>query len=374
MATGIDPDYNRLASLIWTHPAIARVREAASQPVYLVGGAIRDGLADFEVDDIDLVVEGDPVPLATSLDPEARINERFGTVNLVVEGDPVDIATARTETYARPGALPEVKPGSLEDDLVRRDFTINAMAIGIGRDSELIDPLGGIADLESGVLRVLHDKSFEDDPTRSLRAARYAARFGFDLEPKTAELMMAVNLASISRDRVENELRLIAQEDNALEAFRLARLWGLVDFEEERLDLAEAAIELIELDPWQGEAPREAVILEAVFGDLDRATELTAEPATPWEAFRLARGRSPLELVLGRVLGAAWLDRWQRDWRWVELEITGADLLAAGVPEGPQLGEGLDAALEAKLNRGVRGADEEMAIAIEAAGAGKGAK
>jgi tRNA nucleotidyltransferase (CCA-adding enzyme) len=186
--------------------------------------------------------------------------------------------------------------------------------------------------------------------------------------------MMAVNLASISRDRVENELRLIAQEDNALEAFRLARLWGLVDFEEERLDLAEAAIELIELDPWQGEAPREAVILEAVFGDLDRATELTAEPATPWEAFRLARGRSPLELVLGRVLGAAWLDRWQRDWRWVELEITGADLLAAGVPEGPQLGEGLDAALEAKLNRGVRGADEEMAIAIEAAGAGKGAK
>jgi tRNA nucleotidyltransferase (CCA-adding enzyme) len=360
--------------LIWTHPAIARVREAASQPVYLVGGAIRDGLADFEVDDIDLVVEGDPVPLAVSLDPEARINERFGTVNLLVDGEPVDIATARTETYARPGALPEVKPGRLEDDLIRRDFTINAMAIGIGRDSELIDPLGGIADLESGVLRVLHDKSFEDDPTRALRAARYAARFGFDLGPKTAELMMKVNLGSISRDRVENELGLIAQEDNALEALRLARLWGLVDFEEERLDLAEAAIELLEVEPWQAEVPREAMILEAVFGGLERASELTVEPATPWDAFRLARGRSPLELILGRVLGAVWLDRWQRDWRWVELEITGADLLAAGVPEGPQLGEGLDAALEAKLNRGVSGVDEEMAIAIEAARVGKGAE
>jgi hypothetical protein len=116
------------------------------------------------------------------------------------------------------------------------------------------------------------------------------------------------------------------------------------------------------------------MILEAVFGGLERASELTVEPATPWDAFRLARGRSPLELILGRVLGAVWLDRWQRDWRWVELEITGADLLAAGVPEGPQLGEGLDAALEAKLNRGVSGVDEEMAIAIEAARVGKGAE
>jgi tRNA nucleotidyltransferase (CCA-adding enzyme) len=374
MATGIDPDYNRLASLIWTHPAIARVREAASQPVYLVGGAIRDGLADFEVDDIDLVVEGDPVPLATSLDPDARINERFGTVNLLVEGEPVDIATARTETYPRPGALPEVKAGSLEDDLVRRDFTINAMAIGIGRDSELIDPLGGIADLKSGVLRVLHDKSFVDDPTRALRAARYAARFGFDLEPKTAELMMTVNTSSVSHDRLENELRLIAEEDNALEALRLARLWSLVEFEEERLDLAEAATQLIEVDPWREDTTREAVILEAVFGDLQRATELTIEPATPWDAVRLARGRTPLELVLGRALGGRWLDRWQLEWRWIELEITGADLLAAGVPEGPQLGEGLDAALEAKLNYGVSGAEEEMAIALQAAGAERGAK
>src|SRR5690606_5541075 len=97
-----------------------------------------------------------------SLDPDVQVNDRFGTVNLRIGGQPVDIATARTETYARPGALPDVVPGSLREDLVRRDFTINAMAIGIGDDGELIDPFGGIADLESGVLRVLHDNSFED--------------------------------------------------------------------------------------------------------------------------------------------------------------------------------------------------------------------
>ena len=368
MTPGIDPDFNRLATLVWTHPAISRVREVAGQPVYLVGGAIRDGLADFRVDDIDLVIEGDPVPLARALDPDVRTNDRFGTVNLVIDGYPVDIAMARTETYSRPGALPDVTPGRLEDDLIRRDFTINAMALGIEQDAELIDPFGGIADLRSGVLRVLHEKSFEDDPTRTLRAARYAGRLGFDLDPRTTELMMHVNLATISRDRVENELRLIALEENALEGFRLARVWGLVEFEDGRLDLAERAIELVEVEPWQGEAPREVLILEAIFGDPGELAPLLGEPASAWDACQLARGRSPVELVMARALGADWLDRWQRDWRWVELEITGADLLAAGVPEGPAIGEGLDAALAAKLNEGIGGAEQEMEIALRVAG------
>lgn len=139
MTPGIDPDFNRLATLIRTHPAIAPIREAATTPLYLVGGAIRDALADFRVDDIDLVIEGDPVPLAAGFDPAAKVNDRFGTVNLLVDGYPVDIATARTETYSRPGALPDVRPGTLEDDLRRRDFTINAMAIGIDEGSEMID-------------------------------------------------------------------------------------------------------------------------------------------------------------------------------------------------------------------------------------------
>lgn len=367
MAPGIAPDFNRLATLLWTHPAIARVRAQAGQPVFLVGGAIRDALADFPVDDVDLVVEGDPVELARSIDPEARVNDRFGTANLWIEEYPVDIATARTESYARPGALPEVTPGNLGQDLIRRDFTINAMAIGIDADSELIDPYGGIADLESGVLRVLHEGSFEDDPTRALRAARYAARLGFDLEPKTAELMLHVNLGTISRDRVEAELNLIAEEDNALEAFRLARLWGLVEFDEERLELAEAGLELIEQEPWRGEADRSTLVLTAIFGEIENVDRLLVEPASPSEGNRRCRQADPLDVILARARGATWLDRWQREWRWVELDITGADLLAAGVPEGPGVGVGLDAALDAKLDRGVSGAEPEMAVALGAA-------
>ena len=368
MTSGIDPDFNRLASLIWTHPAIARVRDAASVPVYLVGGAIRDGLADFRVDDIDLVVEGDPVALAKSLDPEAKVNDRFGTVNLLIDGSPVDIAMARTEKYARPGSLPEVAPGNLQEDLIRRDFTINAMAISIEEDAELIDPFNGLRDLESGVLRVLHEDSFTDDPTRALRAARYAARFGFDLEPMTAELLLATDTGSVTRERIENELLLMAREDNALESLRLSRVWGLLDFEEDRLDLAERAVDLSETDPWAGEVPREEVILEAIFGRLDGLASLLEEPESAWKGHLIARQHKPIELILARAEGAEWLDRWQRDWRWVELEITGADLLAAGVPEGPKVGEGLDAALAAKLDRGISGEAAEMAVALEAAG------
>lgn len=367
MAPGIDPDFNRLASLLGTHRVIAQVREAATIPVFLVGGAIRDALADFPVDDIDFVVEGDPVPLARSLDPEARINDRFGTANLLIDGVPVDIATARTETYAHPGALPEVKPGSLEDDLARRDFTINAMAIKVRAGAELIDPLGGIADLSSGVLRVLHDRSFEDDPTRALRAARYAARFGFDLEPATADLIHGVTFRSISADRVDSELKLISLEDNALEGLRLARLWGLIEFDENRLDLAERALELIESGSWKDEIPRGVLVLETVFGDLGRIEGLLAEPADRWDAYSRARQHRPLELLLARAAGATWLDQWQDELRWIELEITGADLLAAGVPEGPRVGAGLDAALAAKVSHGLRDADAELEIALEAA-------
>lgn len=366
MAPGIDPDFNRLASLVRTHPAIERVRNAATGQVYLVGGAIRDGLADFPVDDIDLVVEGDPVPLARSLDPEVQVNDRFGTVNLRIDGEPVDIATARTETYSHPGALPDVTPGSLEDDLVRRDFTINAMAMAITGDTDLIDPFNGINDLESGVLRVLHEKSFEDDPTRALRAARYAARFGFDLEPRTAELLLTTNLATISRERVENELRLIALEGNALEALRLTLVWGLLDFDEARLELAERAVLIAETELWSSEVSRPQVILDAVFGDPEGVTALLPEPKTPFEGWERARNRDAVDLLLARADGAEWLDLWQREWRWVELEITGADLLAAGIPEGPQVGTGLLAAKKAKLNQGISGAEAEMTVALEA--------
>lgn len=366
MAPGIDPDFNRLASLIWTHPVLTLARDAATSDVYLVGGAIRDCLADFRVDDLDLVVEGDPMPLAKALDPDARLNERFGTVDLKIDASPVDIATARTETYAHPGALPDVSPGRLDEDLRRRDFTINAMAISLEPDSELVDPHGGLSDLKSGVLRVLHSDSFVDDPTRALRAAKYAARFGFDLEPGTAELLLQTDFGKVSSERVDHEVRLLALEDNALDALRLARIWGLIEFDQVRLDLAEVATGLLEFDLWEGIVPREEAVLGAVFSETESFEDLLDCPPTPWDGYRRVQGRDLVAILLARAAGADWLDEWQRSWRWVELEITGADLIAAGLPEGPLIGKAIDAALEAKLNRGVAGVEAELQAALAA--------
>src|SRR5690606_25329122 len=118
--------------------------------------------------------------LAARLGATTAEHERFGTAKVVLEGHEVDLAGARRETYPEPGALPVVEPAdSIEQDLARRDFTINAMALSLDDPAEPIDPHGGAADLDAGLLRVLHPGSFADDPTRALRAARYAARFGF---------------------------------------------------------------------------------------------------------------------------------------------------------------------------------------------------
>ncbi len=172
------------------YPELAAIRErSAGQPVYLVGGAVRDLLLGHGRVDIDLVVEGDAAGLAARLGADVVEHERFATAKARLDGHEVDIASARNEVYLHPGALPEVEPSSLGDDLARRDFTINAMAIPLGREPILIDPHGGRDDLAAGLLRVLHPRSFADDPTRALRAARYAARFGFALEAETAELL-----------------------------------------------------------------------------------------------------------------------------------------------------------------------------------------
>src|SRR5690606_28382654 len=141
-----------------------------------------------------------------------------GTAELIVDGIKVDIATARRETYAHPGALPEIETASIAEDLGRRDFTINAMAVPLDEPASLIDPHGGKADLNRGVIRVMHPGSFIDDPTRALRAARYAARFGFDLDPATADLLAAVNLNTVSRERIENEFDLMAADPRGIEA------------------------------------------------------------------------------------------------------------------------------------------------------------
>src|SRR3954452_1104331 len=261
----IEPE--RAVERVRALPALERVREAAGDvPVYLVGGAVRDLLLGRERTDLDVVLEGDAAALGRRLGGEVRAHERFATAMVALDGLVLDLATARSETYPRPGALPEVRPATLAEDLARRDFTVNAMAVPLTDEAELIDPHGGARDLERGLLRVLHERSFVDDPTRALRAARYAARYGFDLEPDTERLLREADLETVSRDRVEAELRKLAAEPRARQGFALLDEWGLVSVDAEALDLIDRIGELLEAGPWQGFAPREQAVLAAAMG------------------------------------------------------------------------------------------------------------
>ncbi len=356
------------------HPELAPVRGAGGDPVYLVGGAVRDLLLGRGRADIDLVVEGDAAALAERLGAEVTSHERFGTAKVKLNGHEIDIAGARSESYPQPGALPVVTAGAdLDDDLRRRDFTINAMAIPLWGEPGLIDPHGGEADLAVRQLRVLHDDSFLDDPTRALRAARYAARFGFELEAHTAELIRTTNLATVSADRREGELLRLAGEENAVAGFALLAGWGLLELRAEGVELLQKVAGLLSSDPWRNEAPRDRALLAAALGpprgevDLARAT-----PERPSQAVALAAPHDDIELLLARALGGEWLDRYVGEWRDVGLEIDGSDLIGAGLSQGPALGRGLEEALRRKLDGELSGREQELAVAMEAARSGDG--
>ncbi len=231
-----------------------------------------------------------------------------------------------------------------------------------------MDLHGGVADLRDGLLRVLHRGSFVDDPTRALRAARYAARLGLEPEPTTLELIRETDLGSVSGDRVAAELGKLAAEPDPAAGFALLDHWGLIALGPRGRELIERVAALLSEEPWTGIAPRPAAILAAARGPTPAALELAAlEPGAPSVAVAAARGRNGVELTLARALGALWLDRYLREWRQVELEISGEDLIAAGVGEGPAVGRGLAAALRAKLDGEAPTRADELRIALDAA-------
>ena len=256
MATVDEPQESLAEALDRVHPELGIVRDLATEPVYLVGGAVRDLLLGKGRADIDLVVEGDAAALASRLGADVVSHERFATAKVGLDGHEVDIAAARSETYPHPGSLPVVEPAAdVEADLSRRDFTINAMAIPLLGEARLIDPYDGRADLAAGTLRVLHGRSFEDDPTRALRAARYAARFGFELEPETAALLRQADLSTVSADRRDAELLRLAAEEEAPSGFSRLADWGLVELRDGGIELAARATDLLASEPWKGLAP-----------------------------------------------------------------------------------------------------------------------
>jgi tRNA nucleotidyltransferase (CCA-adding enzyme) len=207
--------------------------------VYLVGGVIRDLLIEYPPDnDLDLVVVGDAIPIAgllqEKLDGKLTIYKKYGTATLQLgKRVKLDLITARKETYRTPAAPPVVKPSNLKDDLIRRDFTINALACSLmpGLTGLIVDYQNGLKDIHHKLIRIMHEASFEDDPLRIVRAVRFEQRCNFNLEGNTAVLLKkAIDnqlLKLVNRKRLERELSLVNQEPCADKIWQRLSLLGL---------------------------------------------------------------------------------------------------------------------------------------------------
>jgi tRNA nucleotidyltransferase (CCA-adding enzyme) len=416
----------RLASLPGGPELLAQARRR--EDIALVGGAVRDLLLGHWPRELDVTVAGDSAPLAgalsASVSPSERpyghvvepiLHERFSTASVVWDYGRIDIAELRAESYPAPGALPDVRSGSVEEDLARRDFTVNAISLPLGgaRLGELIAVEGALEDLQQGRLRVLHEQSFRDDPTRLLRLARYAARLGFEVETRTAELARAALaervLDTVSGARIGAELRLALGEADALATLAAMNELGLLHALHPRLrceqPVLEATLALLPADGRPDLALLAALVLPLALraeddrseigqraeivalldrwdfpaGDRDRVVAATvAVPRLIEELpvaerpsrLRAAAAGVPLEgVALAGALGAREsAGRWLEDTRHIALEVTGADLLAAGLPEGPEIGRRLEAVLELRLDgRLADGREAELQAALDRA-------
>lgn len=345
------------------------------QRAAVVGGCVRDALLGRPTRDLDVMAEGDATALAADCAAawSARIESfgRFGTSRIALQGGfKLDIATARAETYPEPGALPVVTASTLEDDLARRDFTVNAMAVLVGPDGlgETLDTFGGERDLKAGVLRVLHPKSFVDDPTRLLRAARYAARLGLKPDAGTQKLMAsAKGLGAVSRERIRQELWRILEEGDPVPALKLCLKWKLAGVFHPKFKIPDGLAK--EKDTFvrlgliafglgkEGEEfarslplPREdsVALLSAL-----RTDRLAATPAQPLPeaAVRLLRVARP------RLAKAALAPRL----------VTGGALLKAGLVAGPALAAAVDEAARAQWSGDLRSPSTAAAFLRRAA-------
>lgn len=396
-------------------PGGARVLDlvAATPGAWVVGGAARDALLGRDAREIDLVLEGDPAPFLEALGGTVVAHERFGTATVTLSqtaagGTPVtvDVARARTERYAVPGALPDVSFATVAQDLARRDVTVNAIALRPGAEGgapQMLAADRALQDLEAGVLRVLHDGSFVDDPTRVWRVARYAARLGFTVDPATAALAARADPGTVSGPRLGSELRLALREPDPLAALRAAAalndrlLVPGLDLDPPRLPATLALLppgsraDLVVLAACARGTDAAALVAwltDLGFGSAELDIVAAGSRASTYgplrnahtaaQIARAARG-VPLEVVA--LAGGEQARRWIDELRHVHLQITGEDLLAAGVPQGPEIGRRLQAALDARLDGELEpGRAAELAAALEApvppaaaaSGAGRG--
>ncbi|GBD10642.1 CCA-adding enzyme [bacterium HR23] len=378
---------------------IGQVALQRGQPLYLVGGPVRDLLLRRPVMDIDLVTEGDAVDLARAVAQrfggQVSAVSQFLTAKVRFPLWTVDLATARREIYPSPGALPVVQPGSIHDDLARRDFTINAIAIDLtpARWGHLLDPFGGYGDVQGRLVRILHDRSFQDDATRILRALRYEQRLGFALEAHTCYALKRDRgfLDTISGDRLRREVERVFQEPmpervlgrahdlGVLGSLFPGLQWGeehrqaLIRWREEgrevspllflallayplSLERAEALVRRLRLPRRWAEVVRHTL----------QAREIVARWASPPRPSQVIESLAPLRpeaveacAILSteqahRQTLRAYLDTW----RSLRPRLSAMDLLALGVPQGPWVGR-LLAELRARVADGLLATEEE---------------
>ncbi|MEE8353828.1 MAG: hypothetical protein V3S10_05160 [Dehalococcoidales bacterium] len=394
----------------------AAVAACQGHHVYLVGGVVRDLLLGRENLDLDIVVEGDATglarQLASSTGAKLTSHPQFGTAKLSWRKWSVDFAAARSETYSSPGALPTVADGTLTDDLARRDFTINAMAVRLNPDSfgDLVDEHDGRRDLERRLIRVLHKESFVDDATRIWRGLRYEQRLGFRLE-RTTEKLVARDipmLGTVSGDRIRNELELALAEREpekvlvradqlkvlpALHPALRADPWLVDRFAEARAvsdGVPPPGLYLALLTyPLTGEEVEDVIgrlrlprPMARMLRDSHRLKmalrKLGTTTLVPSDVHEMLSGYSPAvitaaQLVASLPMAQRWLRVYQDELRHVRTELTGDDLMKMGVPAGKPVGEVLGQLLADRLDGQVASRKDEEAIVsrwLEDAGRG----
>jgi tRNA nucleotidyltransferase (CCA-adding enzyme) len=394
--------------MLRTAGELAALGDAGAGDAYLIGGSVRDLVLGREPSDPDIVVTGNGPRFARAL--AEKINgtvtsvSQFGTAVIDTPTGPIDIATARSETYSSPASLPDITPSTIEDDLQRRDFSVNAMAISIlpGKWGELLDRHRGFSDAARGKIRILHDESFRDDPTRILRAVRYEIRLGFSLAVDTAEALDR-DLSYIDRlssARLLAELQKMLREPMRADILRRAEELGIVGAISPTLRVTVSGLKTMEhfAGPANPDSPAsDPVELLFVACLTSSLTEEEAEPLIvrlqpdrDWQAvirgaaaFRNVvsilelPGLKPSEIVelLARIPGPVieyqrvagpktrqreHIEAFVRRHREVRPEMTGDELIAEGAPPGPILGKLLLELKNARLDGKVFSHNEEL--------------
>jgi len=385
---------------------IADQSASMGMPCYLVGGFVRSLLLGKLAKDLDVIVEGDAIELGEALvkkyGGKLTLHTKFRTAiwhlpsTFNLHPATIDLITARKETYKAPGALPTVKPSTIDDDLRRRDFTVSAMAVRLDGDhfGELLDPLGGQDDLKQKLIRVLHPRSFVDDPTRIFRAVRFEQRLAFNLESSTFNLINSESLAvfeKLSGERIRHEVDLIFGEENP--AQMLARLHevgvlnafdpGLPIFNDRYSGLIDSK------PPEEFGVSQNRILLGYLFWIIDssigtvefisKRLDFTSELSNASVAaiqlkndLPLLKNAKPSEWTLRLekipliVIYMLWLisnesalKEFLVKWRHVKATITGDDLKARGIPLGPRYKEVLSQLRNAWLDGNVKNHKEE---------------